>query len=217
MKLPGTEKIVPAFSHALLALTLAAMAPAALADAEADFQKGRAAYRVNDVAGAMEPLKKAADAGHAGAQALYGSILDSGDFGDDAVRYLQKAADQGDMDGEYGLAKMYFTGRAKPPDPADAGRLMRAAAAKGQRLAIVTMALAFVRNDKRLGAENADTPEASEMLLKAAELGELDAIKAVAQGYRSGKYGFATDTAKAEQWEARVAGILGTNKKGARK
>ncbi|AYH42040.1 SEL1-like repeat protein [Azoarcus sp. DN11] len=217
MKLPGTEKIVPAFSHALLALALITVVPAALADAEADYQKGREAYHLNDVAGAMDPLKKAADAGHAAAQALYGSILDSAELDDEAVQYLQKAAEQGNMDGEYGLAKMYFTGEAKAPNPSEAGRLMRSAAAKGHPLAIVTMALAFVRNDRRLDAENSDTPEAGALLLKAAELGEVDAIKAVAQGYRTGKYGLATDTAKAEQWEARIAGILGTNKKGARK
>lgn len=217
MKLPGTEKIVPAFSHTLFALTLLTTSTAALADADTDYQRGRDAYHVNDVAGAMEPLRKAADAGHAAAQALYGSILDSAELDDEAVPYLAKAAEQGDADGEYGLAKMYFTGEAKTPNPAEAGRLMRSAANKGHRLATVTMALAFVRGDRRLDAENSDAPEARETLLKAAELGELDAIKAVAQGYREGKYGFAADAAKAEQWEARLAGILGTGKKGARK
>ena len=217
MKLPGTEKFVPAFSHTLFALTLFMTSAAALADAEADYKRGYDAYRVNDVAGAMEPLKKAADAGHAAAQALYGSILDSAELDDEAVPYLTKAADQGDTDGEYGLAKMYFTSEAKAPNDADAGRLMRSAASKGHRLAIVTMALAFVRGDKRLGAENSDTPEAREMLLKAAELGEVDAIRAVAQGYRGGKYGFTADAANADQWETRLAGILGTGKKGARK
>lgn len=217
MKLPGTEKIVPAFSHTLLALTLLTTSAAALADAEADYTRGRDAYRVNDVAGAMEPLKKAADAGHAAAQALYGSLLDSAELDDEAAPYLVKAAEQGDSDGEYGLAKMYFTGEAKPRNPGDAGRLMRSAANKGHRLATVTMALAFIQGDKRLDAENSDTPEAREMLLKAAELGEADVIKAVAQGYRVGKYGFAADAAKAEQWEARLAGIQGTVKKGVRK
>lgn len=217
MKLPGTEKAVPAFSHALIALVLLASSVVARADAEADFKRGRDAYRLNDVAGAMEPLKKAADAGHGAAQALYGSILDSAELDDEALPYLRKSAEQGDVDGEYGLAKMYFTGEAPPPDPADAGRLMRSAASKGHRLATVTLALGYVRGDKRLGTDNPDSPEAREMLLKAAELGELDAIKAVAQGYRSGKYGFSVDGAMADQWDARVAAILGIGKKGARK
>lgn len=217
MKLPGTEKFVPAFSHALLVFALLSMAPVAFADAEADYKRGREAYRVNDVVGAMEPLKKAADAGHAGAQALYGSILDSAELDDEAVPYLQKAAAQGDMDGEYGLAKMYFTGEAKAPSDAETGRLMRAAASKGHQLAIVTIALAFVRGEKRLNADNPAAPEASEFLLKAAELGEVDAIKAVVDGYRGGKYGFTADAAKAELWDSRLAAILGTSKKGAKK
>lgn len=217
MKLPGTEKFVPAFSHALLALALVTVTPAAFADAEADFQKGREAYRVNDIVGAMAPLKKAADTGHAAAQALYGTILDTAELDEEAVIYLKKAAEQGDMDGEYGLAKMYLTGEAKAPDSAEAGRLMRSAAAKGQRTAVVTLAFAYIRHDKRLDAENTETKEAGEILLKAADLGEVDAIKAVAHGYRTGKYGFAADPAKAEQWDARLADILGTGKKGARK
>ncbi|MCC4114301.1 sel1 repeat family protein [Aromatoleum toluclasticum] len=217
MKLPGTEKFVPAFSHALIILALLTTAPVAFADAEADYQRGREAYRVNDVVGAMAPLKRAADTGHAGAQALYGSILDSAELDEEAVPYLQKAAAQGNMDGEYGLAKMYFTGEAKAPSDVETGRLMRAAASKGHQLAIVTIALAFVRGDKRLNAENSDAQEASEFLLKAAELGELDAIKAVAEGYRGGKYGFTADAAKADQWDSRLAGLLGTSKKGAKK
>lgn len=217
MKLPGTEKAVPAFSHALLALALLASCALARADAEADFVRGRDAYRLNDVAGAMEPLKKAADAGHGAAQALYGSILDSAELDEEALPYLRKSAEQGDTDGQYGLAKMYFTGEATAPDPADTGRLMRAAASKGHRLATVTLALAYVRGDKRLDADNPDSPEAREMLLQAAEFGELEAMKAVAQGFRSGRFGFPVDGGKADQWDARVAAILGTGKKGARK
>jgi uncharacterized protein len=217
MKLPGTEKFVPAFSHMLIALTLLTTSAAARADAEADYARGRDAYRINDVVGAMESLKKAADAGHAGAQALYGSLLDSAELDDEATPYLLKAAAQGDVEGEYGLAKMYFTGEATAPDPTDAGRLMRAAANKGHRAAIVTMALAFVHGDKRLDARNSNTPEARDMILKAAEFGEVEAIRAVALGYRAGKYGFARDAAAAEQWETRLADILGTGKKGARK
>lgn len=217
MKLPGTEKAVPAFSHAIVALALLASCTLARADAEADFVRGRDAYRQNDVAGAMEPLKKAADAGHGAAQALYGAILDSAELDDEALPYLQKSAEQGDVDGQYGLAKMYFTGEATAPGPSDAGRLMRAAASKGHRLAIVTLALAYVRGDKRLEADNPDSAEAREMLTQAAELGEVDAMKAVAQGYRSGKFGFPADGAKADQWDARVAAILGTGKRGARK
>lgn len=217
MKFPGTEKAVPAFSHLLIALCLFASSSAALADAEADYQLGRESNRNGDFFGAMPPLKRAADAGHAAAQALYGSILDSADFDEDAEKFLLKAAAQNNADGQYGLAKLYFTGEAKEPREGEAARLMRAAAAQDHVLATVTLALAYTRKDARLGANDQNSPEAAQMLLKAAEFGEVQVMEILVNAYRTGAYGLPNDPAKADYWQARLAGIHGKTTKGARK
>jgi uncharacterized protein len=217
MKLPGTEKLVPAFRHILMAFGLVVCIANAYADADADYQRGRDAYRRADPAGAMEPLKKAADAGHAAAQALYGTILDDAELDDEAAKYLKMSAAQNDPDGQYGLAKMYFTGEAKAPDEGEAGRLMHAAAAQEHRVAIITLALAYIRGDKRLGAGDANSPLAAQMLIKAAEYGDVQVIQELSNAYRKGLYGLAVDPAKADYWAGRLAGILGPQKKGTRK
>ena len=106
MKFPGTEKPILIFKQIALTSVLIAFSSIACADATTDYQQGLDAYRAGDVVGAMTPLKQAADAGHAAAQALYGTILDSAEFDNDAANYLRKAAEQNNADGQYGLAKM---------------------------------------------------------------------------------------------------------------
>jgi len=216
MNFPGTEKSVPAFKHIAFALVLlAAPFPSAFADVADDYKDGLAAYRRGDVASAMRPLKRAADAGNAEAQALYGTILDSADFDDEATDYLRKAAEQGNPDGQYGLAKMYLTGEATAPDDGAVARLTRAAVAQGHPAATISLALAYTRKDPRFGADTI-TPEAGELLVKAAELGDVNAIEAVSTAYRTGEYGLQADAAKADQWAERLANIRGT-KAGAKK
>jgi len=210
MKLPGTEKPVPAFSHLILTVALLTAGPSAFAGAEEDYQQGLAAYRTTDVVGAMSPLKRAADAGHARAQALYGTILDSAELDDEAVTYLRKSADQRDPDGQYALAKMYMTGEGVTTDNNEANRLIRAAAAQGHDRAIITLALAYVARDARFGADTSTAPEAAGFIVKAAELGEVSAIEALAKAYRVGEFGIQPDAAKANEWAAKLAKIRGT-------
>ena len=215
MYFPVTEKSLPAFKHVLLALALLGAPFGAHADPAADYDEGFAAYRKGDVTGSMAPLKRAADGGIAEAQALYGTLLDSAELDEAAYAYLLKAADQGNADGQYGLAKMYLTGEAKAPDEREIARLIRAAAAQEHAAATISLALAFTRKDARFGAD-AITPETGPLLLKAAELGDINAIETVSTAYRTGDYGLPVDAAKADQWSARLAEIRGV-KPGARK
>lgn len=215
MYFPVTEKSLPAFKHVLLALALLAAPLGAQADAAADYDEGLAAYRKGDVTGSMAPLKRAADGGIPEAQALYGTLLDSAELDEEAHAYLLKAAERGNADGQYGLAKMYLTGEAKAPDEREIARLIRAAATQQHPAATISLALAYTRKDARFGAD-AITPETGPLLLKAAELGDINAIEAVSTGYRTGDYGLPVDAAKADQWSARLAEIRGI-KPGARK
>lgn len=214
MSFPVSEKTLPAFKHLAFALALLATPLPAAADAAADYDEGLAAYRKGDVTGAMAPLKRAADADNARAQALYGTILDSAELDEEAADYLRKAADQGDPDGQYGLAKMYLTGEAKAPDDGAAGRLIRAAVAKDHPGATISLALAYTRKDPRFSAETV-TPEAGVLLVKAAELGDVNAIETLSAAYRTGEYGLEADASQADRWAARLATIRGP-KAGAR-
>lgn len=204
MKLPGTEKIVPAFSQICLILSLAAAPPLAHAGPEEDYRAGLEAYRRNDVVAAMGSLKQAADAGHAGAQALYGEVLDSAEIDDEAAVYFERSAAQKHPDGLYGLAKMYLTGEANAPDPEAAGRLMRQAADLGHRTATISMAIAYVRGNPKLGASDQNAPDAGVYIEKAAELGDMEAIAALVDGYRNGRFGLAVDPAKADLWASKL-------------
>ena len=69
---------------------------------------------------AMLGLRKAADAGHAKAQARLAEILDASDYNEEAFAYYRKSADQGDVDGVFGLASMYAVGEGTKKDPAEA-------------------------------------------------------------------------------------------------
>ncbi|MDT3670058.1 MAG: sel1 repeat family protein [Aromatoleum sp.] len=208
MYFPVTEKPLPAFKHVLLALALLGAPFGVHADAAAAYEEGFAAYRKGDVTGSMAPLKRAADGGIAEAQALYGTLLDSAELDEEAHVYLLKAAEQGNADGQFGLAKMYLTGEAKALDEREIARLIHAAAAQEHAAATISLALAYTRRDARFGADTI-TPETGPLLLKAAELGDTSAIETVSTAYRTGEYGLPVDAAKAEQWSARLAEIRG--------
>lgn len=176
------------------------MATAVQAGPEEDYQAGLAANKAGDLVGAMVPLKRAADAGHAKAQALYGSILDQAELNEEALGYLRKAAAQGDADGEYALAAMLIAGDGTPKNPAEGARLLRAAAAQGHPAAINVLAQAYIDSDERLGAADPQAPEARDWVSKAAEGGYLPAMDALAAAQKSGRFGFSVDPAAARKW-----------------
>lgn len=217
MKLPGTEKIFPAIRYTLAAISMVALVRPVLADAEADYKTGLAAYRENNVVDAMDALKKAADAGHAGAQAVYGEILDSAELDEQAAEYLRKSAAQSNPDGMYNLAKMYLTGEAVAPDATTAPRLLRAAAETGHRSAILALSSAFIRGDERAGGKDQSSPEARQYITKGAEFGDIAAMEALRDGYRNGKHGFPIDAEKAQEWDTKIAVARSIPRKGGRK
>lgn len=209
MKFPVTEKCFPVIRRAALVFTLFGVSPIAFADPVVDYEAGVASYRAGDIVGSMAPLKRSADAGHAKAQAMYGTILDSAEMNDDALRYFGLAADQNDPDGQYGLAKMYMTGEAKAPSEGDIDRLVRAAAAQGHERALITLGLAYISGDPRLGADKPDDPEAGSFVIKAAEIGDVVAISALIDAYKVGRFGLTPDPALSDKWATRLAEIRG--------
>ena len=177
-----------------------------------DYQTGAKAYREGDLIGAMAPLRRSADAGHAGAQALLGYILDKAEFDEEAVAYFRKSAAQGHADGQYGLGAMYAAGEGVTKDAAEARRLITLAADQGHQLATNTLAQAYLSGNLGIGDAERKSPEALARLRKAVDLDYLPAIDALAAAYRSGDYGLTTDAKEAERLTAHASKLRGVKK-----
>jgi TPR repeat protein len=175
---------------------------AAAAAPEDDFRAGERAYRAGDVVGAMAPLRRAAAAGHAAAQALYGYILDISEFNEEAAEQYRRAAEQGNADGQYGLGALHAQGEGVKRDAAQARLWYERAAAQGHAQAINALAQAAIAGELGFGREGADG-EGLAWLRKSADLGYFPALEHLAKGYRSGRFG-AVDLAQAERFEQRI-------------
>lgn len=185
-----------------LQVALLVWACAASGAPEDDFRAGERAYRAGDVVGAMTVLRRAADAGHAGAQALFGQLLDVAEYNVEAAQYYRRAADQGNADGQFGLGALHAQGEGVDRDPIAARNWFARAAAQGHAQAIHALAQAAISGE--LGFK-AGTPDAEGLawVRRSSELGYLPAMEFVAKGYRSGSFG-AVDIAQAERLEQRI-------------
>lgn len=198
-----------------LCVALLLCAAAAWAGPEEDFQAGRRAYLAGDVVAAMPALKRAADAGHAAAQSLYGYILDKAEYNAEAAQYFRRAAEQGDADGQFGLGALYAAGEGVPRDPAAARAWLERAGRQGHAQAVVVLAQAFLGEELGVRRDPSDA-EAFAWVRKAADLGSIPALEYLAKGYRSGAFG-APDPAQAERIEARLRELRPERGKGRKK
>lgn len=201
MSFPAAKKLVLAFSQLALALGLAIPSATALADVTADYEQGMASFRNGDLFSAMAPLRRAADAGNAPAQATLAYILDLGEFNEDAVRYYTMSADQGYAPGIHGLAGMVLIGDGTPQDTAKAYELFTKAALLNHEPAWSALADGIL--NKRLEPPNG-TPNTETILIKSAESGYLRSVDALVLVYGKGQFGIAPNPEKAAQWSKRA-------------
>jgi TPR repeat protein len=115
-----------------LALSLSA-ATAAWADAQADFDRGSAAYHAGKLTEAVDWFHKAADQGNTRAQNSLGFMYQEGlgipkDF-KQAMFWYRKAANRGDAAAQLNLGVMYERGEGVAPDNGEARRWYSLAAA----------------------------------------------------------------------------------------
>jgi len=207
--------------RALRTAALAALVPVSIfigtvcAAPQDDFNAGRKAYLAGDVVAAMTPLRRAADAGHAPAQSLYGYILEKAEYNEEAAQYFRRAAEQGDADGQYGLGLLYATGEGVARDPAAARDWLERAGNQNHGLAVVALSQAFLAG--RLGFKT-DPADAAGLgwVRKAGEIDSIPALTYLAQGYRSGAFG-APDFKEAERLEARLRELSPDNRRKNRK
>jgi uncharacterized protein len=166
-----------------------------------DYRSGQKAYQGGDVVGAMQVLRRAADAGHAKAQGLLAFILERSGSPDDAERYYKLAADQGDADAQVGLAQLLL---ARPGHDKDAFALLSRAAAGGNAVAIEAVADAYLKQSLGLTAAARDNKAAVAVILRAAERDYLPALDGLAAAYRAGSFDLPQDAAEAARWQMRA-------------
>jgi TPR repeat protein len=172
---------------------------------EDDYLAGLKSYRNGDIVGAMQPLRQASLQGHAKAQALLAEILDRTDFDDDAIALYRKSADQGDLDGMFGLGVMTVSGEGTKKDVLAGRSWILKAAEAGHVLAINAIAQGYLKGELGFTEDDRNTPAALRWLKRAAENEYLPAVDALAAAYAGGNaFGLPVDKAQAEQYQAQA-------------
>ncbi len=144
-----------------------ALAGAAWAGPKEDTEQAEQAFRSGDLIVAMTLLRKAADLGHAPAQARLADLLDAAEQDAEAVALYRKAAEQGDPAGEYGLGRMLAQGEGVARDVAQALQWYRKAVAREHVPALEALSRAYRSGDLGL---TRDAQEAARLEARARAL-----------------------------------------------
>ena len=130
--------------HCIAGLAAALMlVSSAFAGQAEEHAKAVQMWEVGNVPGAMALWKKIAEEGYAPSQVSLADMLDQSEFDEDAVAWYQKAADQGDAAGEYGLGVMYAKGEGTKQDLAKAAMYITRAAEQNYPNALTTLAESY--------------------------------------------------------------------------
>jgi len=129
---------------ALGALILSLASPIAVADPEVDTLQAEKEFDRGNLVGALALWRKAAEQGHAPAQAWLGYIYDQSEEDKEAFEWYRKAAVQGNAAGEFGLGEMYAKGEGVEKDPVQALSYISRAADKGNLQAMIFMQAAYI-------------------------------------------------------------------------
>jgi uncharacterized protein len=198
-------------SLSILAMLNAFHASAVTPEIEEAYKQGAADWDRGDPASAMVPLKKAADAGHAAAQALYGYMLDQADSDVEAAEYYRKAVVQGNADGMFWLGGLYVAGDGVKQDLLEARRLFVQAAELGHKQAVVVLSLAYMQGGLGLSTADKQSADALKWLREAAKADHVPSLTRLVEVYQKGEMGVTPDKAEADRLQKRVHELLGTD------
>lgn len=203
-----TKMIKKGLAIALSAFFLSYSASGWANEADEDYKKGHESWKNGDIVGAVSLLKKAAEANHPAAQALYGYLLDAADNDEEAATFYRRASDQGNPDGKFGLAGLYTSGHGGlAKDFPAALKLLSEAASLGHKQATLSLAHHYSGSD--LSAADRDSGEALKWVQKGAELDDMPSLTRLEKAYRDGELGLAVDVNKANDIQMRINKILG--------
>lgn len=177
-----------------------------------DYTEGAKRYAAGDLIAAMPLLRRAADAGHAAAQAAIGEIVDQADSKEEAFGYFSKSAAQGNADGQFGLGIMLASGEGAPKNLAEARKWISLAAEQGHKIAINELASAYITGALDIPENARQSAEALRWIRTAADGGYLTAMERLAAAYRSGELGLSVDLKAADQWAEKIRKLRGISK-----
>lgn len=177
-----------------------------------DYTEGARLYTAGDLVTAMPLLRRAADAGHAAAQAAIGEIVDQADSKEEAFGYFSKSAAQGNADGQFGLGVMLASGDGAPKNIAEARKWLVLAAEQGHKIAINELAFAYITGGLDIPENARQGTEALRWIRKAADNGYLTAMERLAAAYRGGELGLGVDLKAATEWTDKIHKIRGVPK-----
>lgn len=192
---------------------------------EEDFAAADKADKDDDMITAGRLYRRAADGGHAEAQVRFGHILYRGSANERALEYYRKSAAQGNANGQYSVGFMYQGGEGGvAQDMTEARKWYALAAQQGHALSIQTLAEACIgpsdtilskvyikakREKMVLDAATLCGPDPLLWIKRAADIDFPAALTALAEAYRSGRYGLAADPKQAEELDAKANKLLG--------
>lgn len=189
----------------------AASAVEAARSPEEDYRLGMKFKEEDSLPDAIRLFMRAAQHGHAAAQAEAADILETGSAFKPALELWRKSAEQGYAPGQFGLGMMYaaIDRDEVKQDFIEARKWVTLAANQGYAPAIHLLADAYLNGRIGLGADAQSSPEALAWIKRAADIDHVPAIQALASAYRSGRYGLAVDPAQADALDAKAKKILG--------
>jgi TPR repeat protein len=169
------------------------------------FKRGQECLGQDD-AEAAKCFRRAAEQGHADAQANLGVMYTVGRGGlakDDAeaIRWLRKSAAQGSASGQANLGAMFEQGRGVPQDDVEAVKWFRKAADQGS--AYAQTRLGSMSSQGR-GGLTRDPVEAAKWYRQAADRGFAEAQATLGVMYMHGHGGVAKDDTEAVRWLRRA-------------
>lgn len=137
----------------MLMLMFSFLSSAVLADPAEELARAEAAYNSENLSLTIELLMSAAKQGYAPAQARLGEILYLSQYEKDAVEWYRKAAEQGNLAGEYGLGRMYASGEGIEKDNEKALYWLKFAADSNYLPALRFLANAYQTGDLGLAID----------------------------------------------------------------
>jgi TPR repeat protein len=165
-------------------------------DYEAIGKQGIEAYHKGDLIRAMELLERAAQHGYAPAQTMLAYFLDKSDLDEQAFKWYSSAAEQGDAEGQFGLAQMYANGEGVEKNENMAREWMLKAVEQKHPNAMRMYASAL--ESGRFGIP-LDRARALAIYQACHAEGDMACSKRLVLAYRHGELGLPVDRKKSEQ------------------
>jgi TPR repeat protein len=172
-----------------------------MGDHSAQFELARGLWEADtgNRAEALGWYLRAAESGNPQYQMAYGLVLcwnaKDSEF-KEGFKWILKAAEQGDTGAQYFAAVEYATGEHIDKDYPSAAALYQRASDAGHPEARYNLGIMYWNGE----GVSRNPDKARELLLAAAQDGELLALRAVSEGYTNGAFGFAVNRSRAKYW-----------------